>query len=265
MINGVTLLQLANRHDSGERSASFQPNQSMSTTALTIAPQESQSLALIREAMSNGADPAYLKELLAVKLDWEAAEAKKDYFQAIAAFQSRAPIIEKADKAYDKMYARMDRIWRTVKPLMTELGLSCTWQVGEVRDKFYHVEGQLAHANGHAVPLVMDVAIPELLKGQNVAQQTGSARTYAQRYAFCAALGIQTGEDDDAHGVTPRITTAMADGLVAILRQFGKSWEAERDSVLGWRNVDSITDLPITDFELVRNTIQRKLDKASKP
>lgn len=239
----------------------------MSNTAITTVEAPSESIALIREAMATGQDPGYLRELLAVRRDWEADEARKSYFRAISAFQKDAPIIEKADKAYDKMYARMDRIWRTVRPLMTELGLSCTWQVCTVGDGICHVEGQLAHASGHSVPLVMDVAIPELLKGQNAAQQVGSARTYAQRYAFCAALGIQTGEDDDAAALSQKITPAMVKDLTEILQGFGKSWEAERDAVLGWREVQplKLENLLLSDFELVKATIARKLKAANAP
>jgi hypothetical protein len=233
------------------------------TQALTIPDQPNTSITLIREAMANGADPQVLRELLAVKREWEADEAKKAYFFAVSEFQKRSPIIEKGDDAHGKKYARMDRIWRTVRPIFTELGLSCTWQVCLVKEGLCHVEGQLAHVAGHSIPLVMDVALPAIVSGQNAAQQVGSARTYAQRYAFCAALGIQTGEDDDAHGVASKITVPMADALVDLLQQFGKEWEAERDNVLQWRVVESmdLRDLPITDFELVRNTIQKKLDK----
>lgn len=168
------------------------------TTSLRADPQNS-AVAAIQQALNSGASPETLRELLAVRREWEADEARKAYFAAISEFQKRAPIIEKGDEAHGKQYARMDRIWRTVRPIASELGLSVTWQVCLLRDGICHVEGQLAHSQGHGVPLAMDVALPELIRGQNLAQQVGSARTYAQRYAFCAALGIVTGEDDDGH------------------------------------------------------------------
>ena len=180
-------------------------------------------VALIREAMASKADPAYLRELLAVRRDWEADEARKAYNLAISEFQRRAPIIEKLDKAYDKTYARMDRIWREIRPLLTGLGLSVTWQICEMRpDGLCHLEGQLRHKDGHGERLVRDIPVPELIKGQNKAQQAGSASTYAQRYALCGALGIVTGDDmdDDGHGAaTPLLTkeqqTAVADKIDA--------------------------------------------------
>lgn len=175
----------------------------MSATTLQPieAPAGNGALALIRQAMASDVDPAKLRELLAVREQWEASEARKAFSAAISDFQRDCPIIEKADKAHNKNYARMDRIWSTVRPLLTGLGLSVTWQVCEMRDGLCHLEGQLRHRDGHSERLAMDLPMPDLVSGQNKAQQMGSARTYSQRYATCAALGIVTGDDldDDGH------------------------------------------------------------------
>lgn len=233
------------------------------STALTIPDQPNTSLALIREAMTNGADPQVLRELLAVKREWEADEAKKAYFFAISEFQRRAPIIEKADKAYDKMYARMDRIWRTVRPLFTELGLSCTWQACEIGNdgKICHVTGQLGHVLGHSVNLIMDVAIPELLKGQNAAQQIGSARTYAQRYAFCSALGLQTGEDDDGNGAGSQFVTNEQVREIEDLLNYFNEPEKEIAGLCNWQGVERLADIQASNFGNVVKQIKAKLAK----
>lgn len=170
--------------------------------------QENSAVALIREAIESKVDPAYLGQLLAVRQQWEADEARKSFNVAISEFQRRAPIIAKEDKAHDKTYARTDRIWREIRPLVTELGLSITWQVCEMRDGMVHLEGQLRHRDGHGERIVQDIALPDLIRGQNLAQQTGSAATYAKRYALCGALGIVTGdEDDDGHAAGTRYVT----------------------------------------------------------
>lgn len=178
---------------------------------ITIIPEgrpvaQSPAITLIQSALAAGHSPEHLRELLAVRREWEADEARKAYFAAITDFQGRCPIIEKADKAYDKMYARMDRIWSTIRPLMSELGLSVSWQIAELKDGMCHVEGLLAHRAGHSQRLVFDCPLPAIIKtksggdAQNAAQQMGSATTYAKRYATCAALGIQTGDDTDDDG-----------------------------------------------------------------
>ena len=187
--------------------------------AIEVAPQPQQSaVSLIREAMAKGADPAYLRELLAVRREWEADEARKAFNLAISEFQRRAPIVAKLDDAYGKKYAKRDRIWREIRPLLTELGLSITWQVSEVKGEICHVEGQLRHRDGHGERLVQDVPIPEILKGQNKAQQLGSATEYARRYCICSALGLVTGEDDDGHAAgTQFVSKEQADEIAASL------------------------------------------------
>jgi hypothetical protein len=169
------------------------------TSAIAITPEPNGALALIKEAMATGATPEHLRELLAVRREWEADEARKAYNVAISEFQRRCPIISKEDKAHNKTYARMDRIWREIRPLLTELGLSVTWQICELKGELCHVEGQLRHRDGHGERLVQDIPLPDKVSGQNQAQQMGSASTYAKRYALCSALGIVTGDDDDGH------------------------------------------------------------------
>lgn len=168
---------------------------------------ESSVVALIREAVTNKVDAAQLRELLAVRREWESDEARKSFSLAISEFQKRAPIVEKGDDANGKAYARMDRIWRTVRPLLTELGLSVTWQVAEIRSEgqVCHLEGMLRHRDGHFQELRFDIPIPDAISNssgkavQNKAQVMGSAMTYTQRYALCASLGVVTGDDNDGH------------------------------------------------------------------
>lgn len=227
---------------------------------------ESSAAALIRETISSGKDPVYLRELLAVREAWEASEAKKLFNGAIAEFQRRAPIIEKADQAYDKTYARMDRIWREIRPLLTELGLSVTWQVcelkGEAESLICHVEGQLRHRAGHGEKLVMDIPLPETLKGQNAAQRMGSASTYAKRYATTAALGIVTGDDDDGHGAGHLITNDQAHDLEALLDACRGLKDFNEPLFWKWLKAERMAQIPSDRFEDVKRMLETKLKKA---
>lgn len=215
-------------------------------------------VSIIQHAIASGIDPASLRELLNVRREWEADEARKSYYVAISEFQRRAPIIAKSDDAHGKKYAAMDRIWREIRPLMTELGLSVTWQICELRDGICHVEGEIAHMHGHGIRVTQDIPLPELIRGQNQAQQMGSASTYARRYALCAALGLVTGDDDDAHVAgTAFVTKEQADELVAILDNL-----ADRDgalaALLSFGECDSVSDLPAAKFLPCRKALLTK-------
>jgi len=212
---------------------------------LTI-PAQNSAVSIIQHALATGADPATLRELLAVRREWEADEARKQYFAAISEFQRRAPIIAKSDDAHGKKYAALDTIWAQIRPLVTELGLSVTWQVCELRDGTCHVEGQIAHASGHGVPIIQDIPLPELIRGQNAAQQMGSATSYAKRYALCSALGIVTGDDDDAHVAgTAYVTREQVEHMNELL---AKCPDGTLASLLSFAGCDSVETVPQAKF-----------------
>ena len=171
-------------------------------------------------------DPAKLRELLAVRREWNADEAAAAFNMAVVQFQNKCRIIGKKDTANGQRYAAIDRIWREVRPLMAECEIAVTWesvkvQDGETDKPVCVLDGHLRHSRGHAQPLHYELPIPKPIMSnsgrqvQNVAQAMGSATTYAKRYATCAALGIQTGVDDDGTSgtVMDTVTEAQAQEL----------------------------------------------------
>jgi len=231
------------------------------STELAVVDNYNGPVSLIVDAMATGKDPAYLRELLAVRREWEADEARKAFNLSVSEFQRRAPIIAKADKAYDKEYARMDRIWREIRPLLTELGLSVTWQICELKDgSLCHVEGQLRHKQGHGERLAMDIPVPELIKGQNKAQQMGSASTYAKRYAMTAALGIVTGDDDDGHAAgSAFVTREQAQQITDLIDTCRGVTGFNETAFTKWVGVDFISDIPASRFADVVAALKRKI------
>jgi hypothetical protein len=198
---------------------------------------------------------------LQVREQWEACEARKLYSQAIADFQSRCPIIEKGDKAHNKQYAAMDRIWRTIRPLLDETGLSIVWTVNALTDYGLHIEGEIRHKAGHAVAISYDLPMPDKVTGQNAAQQMGSASSYAKRYATCAALGIVTGEDDDGLAAgTSYVTKEQADELTGILATLADR-EGALAAMLEFGECDSVSDLPAAKFIPCRKALLTKPKK----
>ena len=218
-------------------------------------------VSIIQSAIASGADPAYLRELLQVREQWEAGEARKQYSQAIADFQSRCPIIEKGDKAHNKAYAAMDRIWRAIRPLLDETGLSIVWTVNQLTEYGLHIEGEIRHKAGHSVPISYDLPMPDKVTGQNAAQQMGSATTYGRRYALCAALGIVTGEDDDGLAAgTSYVTKEQADELLAILDGL-KDRAGSLADMLEYAQCDSVADIPAAKFIPCKKALLQKPKK----
>lgn len=218
-------------------------------------------VSIIQQTMSDGQSPEYLRELLAVRRDWEADEARKVFNVAISDFQARAPIIEKADDANGRGYARIDRIWRAVRPLLTELGLSVTWQVCELREGLCHVEGRLRHRDGHGEDLRMDVPLPELIKSQNRAQQMGSASTYAKRYALCGALGIVTGDDDDDGNAAGAkfVTAEQAEEIKGLVDACRGLDDFKEEAFWKWAGAKSAEEVADSRCKDVLASLRRKL------
>jgi hypothetical protein len=239
----------------------------MTTADTTLAPiaqaPDNSALALIREAMANPAvDPAKLSALLDVRERWQASEARAAFNLAIAEFQRRCPIIAKEDTAHNKQYARIDRIWRTIKPIMGPLGLSVTWQVCEIRENgMHHLEGQLRHKDGHTERIVRDIPAPDKVSGQNAAQQSGSATTYAQRYAVCGALGIVTGEDDDDGGAAggALATYAQAEQVRELVQAAEGVAGFDKAKFWKWLGVTEADQIPAWRVPEVVAALKRKI------
>lgn len=222
-------------------------------------------LTLIQQAMASGLSPEHLEKLLAVKKDWEADEARKLFYSAVSEFQRRCPIIEKGDLAHDKQYARIDRIWRTIRPLLADLKLSVTWQVCEIKDSMCHVEGMLAHEDGHSMRLVRDIPLPEIIRGQNKAQQAGSASSYAQRYALCGALGIVTGEDDDANAAgTQFVTYQQAEELDQLIQACRGINGFDEAKFWTWAEAKVAGEIPADKYAMAKRTLEAKLKGGTK-
>jgi hypothetical protein len=254
----------------GDYGMKRQADQPELTTAVTVqAPhtdlarlseQPTRACEIIMRAVSDPAcDPDKMKALLAVRREWNSDEAAAEFNAAVVRFQQQCPIIPKLDKAYDKMYARMDRIWRTIRPLMEECGLAVTWESMRGADGVMVLEGHLRHKRGHAQPLHHEVPIPEIIKGQNLAQRSASAETYAKRYATCAALGIQTGDDDDGNAAGG--VAVIDDKQAANLRELCEASGRKIESVLAMAGVSDVAHYPLSAYENVAKMLAEAVNK----
>lgn len=222
------------------------------------------SLDIIREAMtSKDVDPDKLQKLLDMQQQWDSEEQRKAFHSAIAAFQSNCPIIPKGDMANGRPYARLDRLWRAVRPLLSECGLSVIWTLCEVKDAVCSIEGKLIHRDGYSIDLKRDLPLPDVLSGQNASQRAGSANTYAKRYALCDALGIVTGEDDDANAVGPGsfIDEKQQATLEKTIRELGT--EFDKDAFYAWAGCDGLETFPSDLYQQGKGILERRKKKAA--
>jgi len=163
---------------------------------------------LIAEAVKQGASVETLEKLIELQERVKATYAKEQFIQALAAFQSECPIIEKTKKVLGKdgkvryQYAPLDSIVVQIRGILTKNNLSYTIDTKNENEMIV-ATAKITHTLGHSE--TSSFAIPIDKEGyMTTPQKYASALTFAKRYALCNALGILTGEEDtDATDVGP--------------------------------------------------------------
>lgn len=222
-----------------------------------IAPVAQTPMQIIGAAVTAGADVATLERLMALQERYDGMQAQQAYNKALVSFQSRCPIVERGDSANGRAYARLDRIWRTVRPLMQECGLAVTWNECETTADLVTIRGAITHRDGHSVPITHIMPAPDKLNGQNAAQRAASAETYAKRYAICSALGIQTGDDDDGAGVqtaSPAQKPETAKTLAALIAKV----KPDMPKLLAFAKAETVDAIPEHTAQKVIAMLEKK-------
>lgn len=227
-------------------------------------------VSIIQQAIASGADPAYLRELLAVRREWEADEARKAYSAAMAACQREMPSTVKTDGRNSHTgsnYAKHDTVTRAIKPIYIKHGLSVSF--GEEpcdREGFILIVATVRHEAGHAEIYRRFAPIDNLgPKGNAVKSMLHgcqSSMSYMQRKLLESIFGIAESDDDDdglAAG-TQYVTKEQADELVAILATL-----ADRDGALAamleYAECDSVNDIPADKFAKCKKGLLTKPKK----
>lgn len=133
----------------------------------------------------------------------ELSAEKKAFNKAWVAAWAELPTIAKGHDVdtgkFSYSYASLPDILEQVRPVLASHGLAVAQTVDD-KDGDVAIWTAISHVDGWD-----QVFGPTVMSAGNTPQQTGSAITYARRYALTAALGIAPDEDDDAASVEPRI------------------------------------------------------------
>lgn len=221
-------------------------------------------LNLIATALSTGASIEMVRELLALKREHEADEARKAWAAAMAEAAAELPAIVKT-KTVDftttkgrtnYRYEGLDDVVDTIRPVLAKHGLSHSWEIVEQGDRIV-VTCRIAHRDGHAQGATLSAPRDESGM-KNYIQSKGSAITYLQRYTLKAALGLAASADDDgaASGAAPgsqdvptTITAEQAASILALADDIADKGVLDR--VRAQLNVKSIEEIPAARFDTV--------------
>ena len=119
------------------------------------------------------------------------SEQINEIAKALNAMQSVMENATKKTEAFKYKYSDLSEVWSVLRQPMTDNGL-CVIQDPISSEEGVSVTTRMMHTSGQWIefgPLLVPV-------GKKDAHSTGSAITYAKRYALSAAFGVVT-EDDD--------------------------------------------------------------------
>ena len=169
----------------------------------------------ISQAINQGLPIEHLEKLMALQERWEANNARKLFFEALADFQFLCPTIEKKklvsytnsrNQTTAYKYAELAEIDQTIKEPMKNAGLSKRWEIEDTPQQL-KVTAIISHVAGHSEQSSMSASKDDS-GGKNDIQSRASAITYLQRYTLVAALGLSTAsEDDDGQAQQEKSTT----------------------------------------------------------
>ncbi|HEY5918589.1 MAG TPA: ERF family protein [Chryseolinea sp.] len=189
---------------------------------------------LIAQAIDKGTSIETMEKLMAMRKEMKAEWAKEQFDSALSAFQSDCPIIKKRKKVMNKdgrsvryTYAPLDDIVEQVKPFLKVHGFSYTIDV-PVEDGFITSVVTLTHKDGHSKTSSFRIPIDKD-SYMNAQQQFASALTFGKRYAFCNALGVLTGDEDDDAQTAPQSAPAKKNGLELIKESLGRATLAQAE------------------------------------
>lgn len=174
---------------------------------------------LVRFAIERQVDPATMERLVALQERVMASRAKSAFDEALAAFQSECPVIEKKKVVLNKdqrtvryKFAPLDDVVAQVKVLLKTHGFSYSLDT-EVKPNWVKAICKITHCAGHSQLSTFEVPI-EGDAYMSQPQKYASSLTFCKRYAFLNGFGILTGDEDTDGKVTkekpagPAVATA---------------------------------------------------------
>lgn len=183
-----------------EKALAEVPSTPMATGEIVGQPQSPEFF--ITMAIQRGLPVETMERLLVMRDKIKAEQAKEAFVEAMATFQGDCPVVTKDKVVMNKggngvryKYAPLDSIVEQVRPVLARNGLSFT--VDAIQEQgFVTAVCKVTHKLGHSETSSFKVPI-DTDSYMSSPQRFAAALTFAKRYAFCNALGILTGDEDN--------------------------------------------------------------------
>jgi len=205
-----------------------------------------------------------VRELLAMRNEEIARQARLAFFDALARFQVDCPPLTKIKEGQHKNthYAPLPHIDRIVTPVLRDHGLTKRFEF-EQGNNSLTVTCVLSHRDGHSERTSINLPVDKG-PGRSDIQATGSTATYGQRYTLVGALGLAT-VDEDTDGAQAAPETISEEQLQTLRAILMKCPEDTEQKFIKAAKITDLMNLPAERFEQAKRSISKKLPKREPP
>ena len=217
--------------------------------------------AVVLSAMNHGYTPEQVEKMLDLQMKFEANEARKAHFDAVAAFKEEAPPVkkDKHNKFFDSWYTSLGVLLGTYNPYLGKHGLSVSFAPPVQTDKSMTVECRLAHRMGHVESISMtgpiDTAAVGKQSGQrsrNALQDVKSTFTYLRSATCEGILGVAGTEgtlDDDGNAGGNVETDFITPEQAAEITELIKAKNVDAEKWLEFKHLETVDTMPANRFK----------------
>lgn len=175
-----------------------------SEPTMALATVESSPAKLLELAVQQNLDIDKFERLVAMKERWDAEQARKAFYEALAKFQKLVPTLKKDKHVHyvtktgavvDYDHTSLGKIQPQIQDAAAECGLSHRWEFNDGPD-LMEVTCVITHIDGHSER--SSQSAPADTSGhKNTIQGRQSTRTYLERSTLIGALGLMSADKDD--------------------------------------------------------------------
>ena len=210
----------------------------------------------IHEAVMKGVPIDVLRELMAMRKEFESGLARKAFDAAMADAKAEIQVVKKRRAGHNGKYEDMAAIADAVAPILSKYGLSYRYRTMQ-EDKIT-VTCIIAHKDGHSEETSLS-ANADKSGNKNEIQAIGSSVTYLQRYTLKAALGLAAAIDDDgqrsdSQAAPDKISEVQLAELLALADECG----VDKVKYCRFREIDSFAEILTTQFDRAKQDLRAK-------
>lgn len=224
-------------------------------------------MAMLSQAVANGASIEVLTKLMDLRDRWEATEARKSFNIAMAAAQAEMrPVAKNLYNSQTKSrYASHDALDDAIRPIYTKHGFVVSFMPGEGAPQDHIRVVCTVSRDGYERECHLDLpADGKGAKGGDVMTRThatGSAIKYGMRYLLSMIFNIATTDraiDDDGNSAgSGSVSDAQAEQITKLALEV----KADVPKLLEFFKAESISDIRCKDFDRAMTMLNAKRAK----